>query len=1539
MAEGNLDLPDDLLSSRSSDQTWIPKGSDEDKSFTGGVLDLSKDQAVHDSSIPLSPQWLYAKPIDTKTDMRTPSSLSLGSSADSSQKEAWRTDAPEDKKDWRRTTAETDGRRWREEERETGSLARRDRRKPDRRAVENASAKETTENRALPTSDRWHDGGNRNAGLDARRDSKWSSRWGPEEKEKEARTEKKIDTEKEDASSDIQTFVASRTVSERDPDARDKWRPRHRLEGTTAVPGSYRTAPGFGIERGRAEGSYVGFVIGRGRSSTSVQRPSGGAIGAALSENDKSVLGKPVIAANTFCYPRGKLLDIYRKQRIDASSANVYGNMEEAPPITLETVIEPLSFVVPDADEEAILNDIWTGKITSSGALYNSYRKGRSTDNITEIEDMEPSNGKVSPLSTGTMEKKVDIIPNLSKDIHESAVDNNVTETNLHEIEGKNRVPEVVAGDDILSTLIRDEYINRSVDISGTQFEASELIPSHRGKTTASDGIGSKLSNDPNSVIGMPSSAQYLGRNTNENQLKRGIPPEELSMFYCDPQGEIQGPFLGVDIISWFEQGFFGSDLPVRLVDAPEDSPFEELGDVMPHLRVRDGYGGVSDPSSKLEQPATPEGALVADMHDSASTVIGSSAARDGLFWQPSDFAGPYSPHIQSKVSDHEFLQSKKSFSRGNNFNDFYAQDEEIVFPGRPGSGGNPIGRMSGTTTDPSSIINGSSIPNELSEHGIAVQRDNKLHPFGLLWSELEGPFARNDSRAGQDQLVNPIAGRDSPFGTVSESTVSMEARPDSYKGNVHSDQNPYQGAMDARHLSRMDQESNHYDLADKLLSQQLQQQHIPPHSLMSPRNAHMNDAMMERVGTQNSIHSPHLASQMGQDLEQFIALQAQQQRQLQFQQLQQQQQYHQQQMLLKEQQQSQARDQLLLEQLLRNQMLDSNPGQSHVDAMIANSALEQVLLKQKILSELQQRPHLPTRQAEPSIEHLIQARFGQMPHQEHQSDLLELLSRAKHGQMHPLEHQIIQHEQLHGRQLPMGLRQRMEMEEDRQTPFWPINEPGQFLRNPGGGHRAGSGVGPLDLFQKQQILSPEDHIGLLERNLPLQDRRPQRGRYDPGLNPFERSMSLPGGGGVNLDVVNTMARAQGLHVQDPNVQMHSGGNIGGFSGVYHHQSLVPNAFHGSHSDSVEGQWSESNGQLPTDWIESHVQRLHLTGERQMKESEMKRSSDDSSLWMSAGGNDESSRRLLMELLHQKSDQQSTHRPENLVGTSYERGLASAHISGTNTVNYSFNSVSDQEMGLSQSLVGPCSSNSEIARGLSAGENFSFNSHSGSLVEEPFLSGINDKASLATIDQGEGPVSVLRRNTSLSTGVGNAGLYSDDIRAGGALAEDVNKDRTSAAATSRGPENILLKRPPVLRVLSNQEGLSEMNVDRLVRGRSPSNAVACEVEKRDGVANASNQVSGTSASGKKDTSFRRTASCGDGEVTETTFSDMLKSTAKKASLEVHSSTAASESSDAAQGGRSNKKKGKKGRQIDPALLGFKVTSNRIMMGEIQRIED
>lgn len=60
--------------------------------------------------------------------------------------------------------------------------------------------------------------------------------------------------------------------------------------------------------------------------------------------------------------------------------------------------------------------------------------------------------------------------------------------------------------------------------------------------------------------------------------------PEDLTLFYLDPQGGMQGPFLGADIISWYEDGYFGLELPVRLANSPDDSPFRPLFEVMPHL-------------------------------------------------------------------------------------------------------------------------------------------------------------------------------------------------------------------------------------------------------------------------------------------------------------------------------------------------------------------------------------------------------------------------------------------------------------------------------------------------------------------------------------------------------------------------------------------------------------------------------------------------------------------------------------------------------------------------------------------------------------------------------------------------------------------------------------------------------------------------------------------------------------------------------------------------------------------------------------------
>lgn len=297
-------------------------------------------------------------------DTRLPNSLSHGSSTDIAQKDSWRPDGLLDKKDWRRTVPEVENsRRWRDEERETGSLGRRDRkkeadresdpRKNDRRS-ENVSARDSSESRNLP-SDRWHEATGRNTGLENRRDIKWSSRWGPEEKD--SRTERKVDADKEDQIAEKQTFLTSSRPS--DSETRDKWRPRHRLEIHSGASSVYRAAPGFGLDRGRSEASQVGFALGRGRGSllgglSQHRTSSAGPIGAAPFRSYIEQV-RSGLFAEMFRYPRGKLLDIYRKQKI-LPEFEIAPDGLDTPPVAQSESIAPLAFVSPDAAEEVSPN-------------------------------------------------------------------------------------------------------------------------------------------------------------------------------------------------------------------------------------------------------------------------------------------------------------------------------------------------------------------------------------------------------------------------------------------------------------------------------------------------------------------------------------------------------------------------------------------------------------------------------------------------------------------------------------------------------------------------------------------------------------------------------------------------------------------------------------------------------------------------------------------------------------------------------------------------------------------------------------------------------------------------------------------------------------------------------------------------------------------------------------------------------------------------------------------------------------------------------
>ena len=287
----------------------------------------------------------------------------------------------EKRKEWWRTLSlEADGSgrrdRWREEERETTSVGRRERwkeggdstetRRNDRWSENPLNQRDSSDGRRTPLSERRSDAPTRDITFETRRDSKWSTRWGPDEKEP-SRREKRPEIEKEEGHKERQHAVfntngSSRNENERETtnsSGRDRdriWR-HHSIAGRTKGEAvslgstSPKTAPGFGVGRGRGDSTAtIGFTIGRGRANFS------GILNAMTPSIGASTHLENANATQRFCYPRGKLLDIYRKSNVFASFTEFPTSFREVSDLTHADPLEPLAFFTPDMDEEVRFN-------------------------------------------------------------------------------------------------------------------------------------------------------------------------------------------------------------------------------------------------------------------------------------------------------------------------------------------------------------------------------------------------------------------------------------------------------------------------------------------------------------------------------------------------------------------------------------------------------------------------------------------------------------------------------------------------------------------------------------------------------------------------------------------------------------------------------------------------------------------------------------------------------------------------------------------------------------------------------------------------------------------------------------------------------------------------------------------------------------------------------------------------------------------------------------------------------------------------------
>ncbi|XP_008231081.1 PREDICTED: uncharacterized protein LOC103330307 isoform X1 [Prunus mume] len=1599
MAHGKVSLPQDLLPANMADAHFSTndealEGNGEEKALTGSLDESIGDQVASESSIPLSPQWLYAKPVDSKTlvtgtsgEMHAPGSLPHGNSTDPNSRDTWRLDASQDKKDWRRNAPDLDiTRRWREEERETGLLGRRDRKKEDRRVgvtstrdtsttdgraedrhVGATSTKDVTENKVL-SSDRWHE---------SRRDNKWSSRWGPEDKDKDSQIEKKTDVEKEDIHVDKQSLSNSnRAASERDSDSRDKWRPRHRMEVQSGGAAPYRAAPGFGMARGQVE--KVGFTAGRGRSNTNGTLQIG-----------RPVLGKASPFLNMYCYPRGKLLDIYRKQKIDLTFDSMPDGMEHVSPITQVGSTEPLAFVAPDADEEACLRDILMGSITSSGVLYNSPKdknvlnddsKGTSNVTLSKEEGNFAANSEQNVQSTG------EVILNNSFQVTGPEV-SPICGSQAHILK------ESVATEGEQKVLTVKELADGGID--GPSNDVTELRNSgYQEQTSSSD--------------------RHYVKSNEAHVSDRIVSPEDLSLCYLDPQGNTQGPFLGIDIIAWFEQGFFGIDLPVRLFDAPDGSPYQELGDVMPHLKTKSGYVSNSSLHAKLEPLDVIKGSLEERI---SAPNYGGPNILNSQQWTPSVLEATSSGSVQSRMPNHSY-QSELQYLDNQSIQNFVAEDEEIVFPGRPKSSSDCLLRSSADIHG--SISNSPTLPslsNEVSETNLPSQQNDKLHPFGLLMSELRGSSHLRSAQSSHASLGmdDQVQLRDSffeggativsqnPLGPMIDQPSFVDTQSDNY---IRNNTNVSLGSIDAHHLSRMGKEISGFGLAEhimpqKLLKERLQQLNHPS-LLPAAHGAGTGVDQFPGFGFSDS-NNPNIQPfhHPVADIEHLLELQRQQQRQLELRQqhhqlelqqhqhqlelqqrqrqlelqqhqrqlefqqhqrqlelqqrlrqleLQQQhhlkQQLHHHQMKLQQQQQSQTQH-LLLEQFLHQQMSDSGYGQWKIDATNGNP-LDQLSLRKQFPNDL--HPSHSSIQ-DPLLEQIIQANIGRPG----QTDFLDLISQAKQGNMHPSELQLrFQQQELQAQQLSVALREQLQMEGERRLGGpWFADEASHVARDPAGHHQAQMlAFSSSENYQQQQRFpTHEQQLSHLNWNHASRERH-----------------------GMNFDIQN--ACGQGLDLQDQYRRKCSIDKQDSISsGMPSNSQLVSDEFFSSHSVGLERLPCGNSGQLENSCIEAHRPHLHLDAEQKRRDSEATMAFAESNIW--ANGDKEHSKQILMDL-HQKLGHQSTELSE----VDYQHQLSSSRSRGE-SVHLPFSLLRDQPVGIN--TEGPQNSNysvlfqdhlggvgmNEQSSNLATTERVPFRSNSRAFMEDQlFLSGprevshtshvdtsfmcksavsdgvselegnnwkkqgvkgmlnrsvsgyevnVTDQEETA-IDCGELRSNAHSRHSSLSSAGGGCGnFYSSETGLDKQIGEEVSNGRLPSAIT-KGSDNALHRR----RVLSSQDVLSEAALSLPVKQRNP----------------AATLFSDTQTSSKNDAQFRRTSSCSDASVSETSFIDMLKKPVIVEADAANRAASALESSDGgSQVGRSGKKKGKKGRQIDPALLGFKVSSNRILMGEIHRLDD
>ncbi|KAI4336887.1 hypothetical protein L6164_015364 [Bauhinia variegata] len=557
---------------------------------------ISKDFQSSDNTIPLSPQWLLSKPGESKPggENHVISNPPYGNRTETVKTSGNGEDLHDSlrRKDiFRPSMLDSEsGRRdrWRDEERDTKSSISKDRwRDGDKdlgdahrgdRWSENLSTRHFGEARR-GTSDRWNDSGNRETNYDQRRESKWNTRWGPDDKGSDGLREKWSDSGK---GGDTHVDKGLSHISNHGKDEKEgnhyrPWRPNSSqsrgrvdpLHQQNITPNKQVSTYSYGHARG--ENASPIYNLGRGWVGSGGSSSYSPYVGPVL-DKVESGHGEP----DPFRYSRIKLLDVYRVTEV-LSGRRLVDDFVQVPFLTLDEPSEPLALCSLNSEELAVLNGIDKGEIVSS-IVPQVPKDGRNSTDFMNARRMR--------LGSALLQDRVE-------DGDAYIASDEVPSNRESTLEGNSSVHPGTAwhatSTELPSTLLQD---SRAMvhDTRSRNFDIGWSHPSKDHHDQWENSLG-YLSDAKDVAKWQTIEDPIVKRQPSgilDSELEtRKFPqtsPEELSLFYKDPRGQIQGPFKGIDIIGWFEAGYFGIDLPVRVENAAPDLPWLSLGDAMPHL-------------------------------------------------------------------------------------------------------------------------------------------------------------------------------------------------------------------------------------------------------------------------------------------------------------------------------------------------------------------------------------------------------------------------------------------------------------------------------------------------------------------------------------------------------------------------------------------------------------------------------------------------------------------------------------------------------------------------------------------------------------------------------------------------------------------------------------------------------------------------------------------------------------------------------------------------------------------------------------------